>query len=382
MLGSRRRRRPQAGQALVLFVLTLTFVLIPAVGLVIDGGYALAQNRASQNSSDFAALAGARVIAEWINGDSINGTDANVQAAITASIRTNGGTPLVFDDPVNHPSGPRYINANGGFACVDASGASTVCTSANAGSSYVGNGAIPTGAVGVLVNTSRSWTAFFHGLFVPDTWAASTTATAKGGYAAGGPGGDVFPAGIAEAFFNGRTTCSGSISTDPTSPCYPQHLTPGNLNVPGGFGWLKFGCDGFGLGQSSTFYGGSPAGCQNNKPFLQTEIGPPSKSFGCCTQVGLPGSADLIGSLPGNKASADCSYYIDNKVIVIVPVWDYAGGQGSNAYYHIVGFTGFQLTACDGGKDIEGVWRQPFFLGPTTTTPGFAGAPLAVQLVN
>jgi hypothetical protein len=65
-----------------------------------------------------------------------------------------------------------------------------------------------------------------------------------------------------------------------------------------------------------------------------------------------------------------------------IAVWDYAGGTGSNAYYHIVGYTGFQITDCNGGKDIEGVWRQPFWLGPTTTDPGFAGAPLAVQLVQ
>jgi hypothetical protein len=27
----------------------------------------------------------------------------------------------------------------------------------------------------------------------------------------------------------------------------PQHFTPDDLNVPGGFGWLKFGCDGYDL---------------------------------------------------------------------------------------------------------------------------------------
>ena len=69
-------------------------------------------------------------------------------------------------------------------------------------------------------------------------------------------------------------------------------------------------------------------GCAESKPFLQGEIGPPSNSYGCCTQVGLPGSADKIGSLPGNKASADCDYYIDNEITVTVPIWDTAGGNG------------------------------------------------------
>jgi hypothetical protein len=226
------------------------------------------------------------------------------------------------------------------------------------------------------VSSSTTWNPYFLGIIGVSNWTASTAATARGGYAAGGPAGGVFPVGIAEAFFNGRTPCAGVISASPADPCYPAHLTPGSLNVPGGFGWLKFGCPGYGLGQ------GSAGGCDNNKPFLQSEIDPPTNSHGCCTQTGLPGSPDKIGSLPGNKASADCSYWINNKIVVTIPVWDSASGTGQNASYHIIGFTGFQITSCNGGKDIEGVWRVPFFLGPTTSTPGFAGAALAVQLLK
>ena len=86
------------------------------------------------------------------------------------------------------------------------------------------------------------------------------------------------------------------------------------------------------------------SGCEENKPFLQEEIGPSSNSFGCCTAVTGDPDLDRIGSLPGNKASADCSYYIDNEIIVTVPIWDYAGGTGANGWYHIIGFAGFQLT--------------------------------------
>jgi hypothetical protein len=189
----------------------------------------------------------------------------------------------------------------------------------------------------------------------------------------------VFPAAIAEAFFDGRQPCAGPVSDAADSPCHPQLLTPGNLNVPGGFGWVKFGCDGYGLGQDPPANAG---GCSNNKPFLQTQIGPPGNSYGCCTAPGVPGSADKVGSLPGNKANVDCSYYVDNKLMVMVAVWDVAGGSGSNAWYHVVGYTGFQITACDSGTNMQGIWRQPFYLGPTTTVPGFAGAPLAVQLVR
>jgi len=84
-------------------------------------------------------------------------------------------------------------------------------------------------------------------------------------------------------------------------------------------------------------------------------------------------------------ADADCSWYILHNIIVTVPIWDTAQGNGSGATYHIVGFSGFQITACSGGKDIEGVSRQLFYSsGPTTSDPGTSGLPqaLAVQLVR
>jgi len=183
---------------------------------------------------------------------------------------------------------------------------------------------------------------------------------------------------VSLSFFQTYPFCSGPVSTNPSDPCYPVQLTPGNLNVPGGFGWLKFGCDGYGLGQDG------PPDCDNSKPFLQSEIGPPSNSYGCCTAVGLPGSLDRIGSLPGNKVSADCSYWIDNEVTVTVPIWDTAGGTGQNGWYHIVGFSGFQITNCRGGKDVAGVWRKAFFLGPVGSTPSTPGVPqpLGVQPIK
>jgi hypothetical protein len=337
--------------------------MILGVGLVIDGGNALAQRRASQNAADLASLAGARIVAEWVSGDTSNGTDANTVASITASVAANGGAAITYGTP----NGPRYVNKNGAFT------------------GWVGGGSIPANTVGVKVSSSRSWNPYFLRIIGETNWTATADATARGGYAAGGPPGGVFPAGIAEAFFQG-SPCSGDISNDPSSPCYPTQFTPGSLNVPGGFGWLKFGCEGpdnnnkpFGLGQVAPADAG---GCGNDKGFLQTEIGPPAQSFGCCTAVGLSGSGDDIGSLPGDKASADCSTYISSGVTVIVPVWDGAYGTGQNAYYHIVGFTGWQITGCDGGKHLSGVWRQPIWSGPTTSTPGFAGAPLAVQLIH
>jgi Flp pilus assembly protein TadG len=362
-------RKRAEGQILALFALG-AIVIVLAVGLVIDGGNALNQRRNSQNTSDFAALAGARVVAEWIDekattGLYVNGTDANVAAAITTSINASGADPITF----GAPSGPTYVDANGAVL------------------GYVGTGAAgatpPANTVGVSVNSSRTFRPYFLSVIGVSNWKASSVATARGGYAAGGPGGDVFPAGISLAFFQTYPFCTGAVGS--SASCQPEHLTPGNLNVPGGFGWLKFGatgkCTGYGLGMSTT------SGCDPNKGFLQTEIGPPPNSFGCCTAVNGGTSTDAnpidrIGSLPGNKASADCSYYINNNVTVTVPIWDNAGGTGDNAWYHIVGFGGFQITNCDGGKDIEGVWRKQFFQGPTTSTPSTPYQSLAVQLIK
>ena len=346
------------GQMLVLFALSLTAIVL-LVGLVIDGGNGLVQRRGAQNASDFAALAGARIVAEFVGGDLVNGTDGNVQAAINNAVSSNGGDTVVF----GAPDGPRYVDQAGGIL------------------NFVSTG-LPSNAAGVTLSSSRSWRPYFLGIIGVSQWKATAAATAKGGYCNNcpPPSGTLFPVGISTSFFSTYPFCSGPVSAIPSDPCYPQHLTPGNLNVPGGFGWLKFGCDGYGLGQDPP---ANIGGCSNNVPFLDAEIGPPSNSYGCCTGVGVAG-LDHIGSLPGNKVSADCDYYINNAITVTVPIWDVAGGTGSNAWYHIVGFAGFQLTGCSGGKNVEGVWRKPFFTGPTTTTPPPAGVPgvLGVQLVK
>ncbi len=349
------RGRGARGQAIVMFALSLT-VIVLLLGVAVDGGYALVQRRTSQNTADFAALAGARIVAVWIAGNSNDGNDSNAKAAITASNNVNGGAAITFG-----ANGPAYVGSDGSVLGV------------------VGQGWIPAATTGVRVIANRSWAPYFLRFVGMNQWTASATAIARGGWAASGPASALFPIGIAEAFFNNREPCAGPISGQVDDPCYPRHLTPGNLNVPGGFGWLKFGCAGYGLGQIAP---ANVGGCSNSKPFLQTEIGPPGNSFGCCTQIGLPGSNDFIGSLPGNKASADCSSWISQGATLPIAVWDYAAGNGSNAYYHIVGFTGFQITACNGGKDVEGIWRQPFYVGPTTPIPGFAGAALAVQLIQ
>ena len=249
-----------------------------------------------------------------------------------------------------------------------------IIPAAGAVGSFVGNGTIPTGAAGVKVSAGRNFKTYFLGLMGVGNWDATASATATGGYAAGGPGtgGTLFPAGISLSFFTTFPFCSGPVSTVPTDACYPHQLTPGNLNVPGGFGWLKFGCDGYGLGQDPPQNAG---GCSNSKPFLQSEIGPPSNSYGCCTQVGI--SAASISRQPARQQG-------QRRLLLLHRQRDHRDRSRSGipraatapaAGVHVISFAGFQVTGCRGGKDIAGVWRKAFFVGPTTTDEPDAGFP-------
>ena len=159
------------------------------------------------------------------------------------------------------------------------------------------------------------------------------------------------PVGIQEDTFDDLADCPLADFHD----CVGA-LTPGQLNIPGGFGWLKFGLDGNG-GKCdwAVSLGMLPdGGCESSKVYLDSQIGPPANSHGCCQAVGSPsGSVDLIGSLTGNEWG-DLSWYVENEIPVWVPVWDYASGTGSNGAYHIVGFGAIILT----GDNEHAKWLE------------------------
>ncbi len=90
------------------------------------------------------------------------------------------------------------------------------------------------------------------------------------------------------------------------------------------------------------------------------------QTYECCTEVGLPGSADKIGSLTGNEWG-DISYYVDNHIPVWVPIWgDSTGGTGANAYYDIVGFGAILLT----GDNEHAKWLEGAAIDVPCALPG------------
>ena len=62
-------RGDERGQVLVIFAAGLLALLI-GVGIVVDGGNVMAQQRATQNGVDAAAQAGTTVIAQYLMGGS------------------------------------------------------------------------------------------------------------------------------------------------------------------------------------------------------------------------------------------------------------------------------------------------------------------------
>jgi Flp pilus assembly protein TadG len=357
-----RPSRRESGQMVVLFALSL-IGLVLLVGLVIDSGFAFAQRRGTQNAADFAATAGTRIVAQARIGDAVNGTDGNVKNSIQAVLAANHALPATFDAA----SGPRYVDRSG-----------TRLT-------YVGDpalaGAIPTSAYGVAVGARTTWRPFLLGVIGMNNWTASADAVAI--TPSNGASGGVVPFGVSVSSVSGGGAYSVCPSGQTAESCGTHHLTPGSLNTPGGFGWLKFGCyartdaDGkrYGLGQVLPAASG---GCSNSKPFLDDEWGTPPappNTFGCCTSISASTAAGFgndIGSLPGNKASVNdgtpaINYDETNNLWVWVPIWDTANGNGSNGYYHIIGYSAFEIVHIKGGKDIEGVLRLA--LDPATGKP-------------
>lgn len=319
---SRDLKPSQRGQALPLFAIALTAIVI-GVAVVVDGGFAFAQRRVAQNAADFAAMAATRIVGQKLTGTPPgSGTAQNVRNAIDSVLAANDA---------------QFVSAT--YVDEDGVAVGDVATASS----------IPDTAFGVVVNARTAWKPFLLGVIGVFDWEAGSSATAiTPGKSLGG---GVLPIGIQHSTYDGLTECP----LNNLNPCINQNLTSGHLNIPGGFGWLKFGLQGSGNKCDWPVSLGMLAdgGCATSKPFLDSQIGPPANSHGCCTEVGLPGSEDKIGSLTGNEWG-DLSYYTDNRIPVWVPIWSTAAGTGSNAYYDIVGFGAIVLT----GDDEHARWLE------------------------
>jgi hypothetical protein len=310
-----RDPRSQRGQAAALFALTLSALVLGAA-VAIDGGFAFSQRRLAQNAADFAAMAGTRIVGEALTERPAGaGTAANVEGAVKSALAANGAELV----------GAQYVDEHGVLI-----------------GDVVGASIIPTHAFGVVVSARTDWEPFLLGVLGVDEWVASASATAvTSGESAGG----VIPLGIRDEVWEDLAQCP----LDDIQDCL-DGLTESQLNISGGFGWLKFGIDDAQCNWPGSL-GMDEGGCENDQNFLDFQLGPPANSFNCCDPVGS--GPDRIGSLTGNEWG-NLDYYVENPIVVWIPIWDYAGSSGSNSYYHIVGFGAIRLT----GHSEHAKWLQ------------------------
>jgi hypothetical protein len=153
--------RRQAGQALVLMTLAMV-AMLAMTALVIDGGNAFVQQRATQNGADAAAEAGAVVLAYNLAGGSHS--DSEVLAAVTASATKNGIT-------LQSPVPALYTNVNGNSLGVTVGSLGLVPP--------------PPAAAGVRAFGFRTFTTYVGGIVGINQLGSSAQATAVSGPSAG-----------------------------------------------------------------------------------------------------------------------------------------------------------------------------------------------------
>lgn len=369
----RTARDERRGQIVVVFALSLV-ALILAVGLVIDGGNAWSQRRIAQNAADFAALAGTKVVAASAGTPQ---TNANVQLAVETSLATNG---------LSSPA----LGTNYTASYVDSAGTLVA--------GYGSSGNVPSAVIGVQVTPTKTFRTYFLGVAGVTSFNASATATAKSGPypgSFGGPGGNLVPVAVKLDVINGLQNCPQGSAVGSGGACNPVALTEGNHSAPGQFAWMSWNGTG-------------------NTPYLCSILGPPANS----PSYTVPANGYIVISGNTGVSNSSCvrngiDAWVAMQATILVPIVSPgpppAGqncttapqycfsngtpypvtiqGNGSNATYNVIGFAGFQLTGCSNPcvKNLQGVFRQAFFLGPTGGSPGTPGTPggtLAIQLVR
>lgn len=165
------RTRPDAERGQILVIVAVGMIAIVAmVALVVDGGFAWAKQRDTQNAADASAEAGATILMQNLAGVSPAKTDADVEAAVTQAATENGTAVDVA----------YYTNIDG--ALIDPSGA---VTTSEASAAEVGDGAIPPGASGVLARNEQDFDTFLARVIGFSELTSREDATAVTGYLEG-----------------------------------------------------------------------------------------------------------------------------------------------------------------------------------------------------
>jgi len=346
------------GQVLAIVAVGMIGILA-MVGLVIDGGYAWAQQRETQNGADAVALAGAAVIQQDIGGNPR--TNGDVGCAVEDAAEANG---IDLERAV-------YTDAFG-----DALVPEVPVGACSAG----GGGAIPDGAQGVRGEGSQDFDTFLMQVVGFNQMTAEADAVAVVGRY-GGVTGAILPVTIPLTL----STCDSSLAEYTVGegpwafrPTQAERTAQTLVTLPlcdagpGSVGWLDMGCR-----PNIEEFITNPCDLQIPIPdWLHTQTGnvnnledvitdytgtngsPTSWGISDDSIVSLPIHTNTCDVDPGNLSYCPPTNADENQ-------WK---GEGDNLYYYVSGWVGFMVDqAHTSGGDIA--CRQapgtPVLVNPT-----------------
>jgi hypothetical protein len=367
--------RTSRGHALPIMVLALTMLII-AVAVTTDGGNVYGKQRATQNGSDAAALAGAVALGNYgaCKLNSCTGpTDAEIRAAIDAAAAKNSSPDDVFTitnayytDVCGTPLDENGYPATGPNGSVDLSTAAKVGggtipadqgTTANCSTGDYGP------VAGVLVFGHRDVKAFVAGIIGINSFAVDTQATAVSAYGAcaASQGCGFIPIAIPSSI----TTCNGGT---PLSTGYPWPMDPIVVTIP-----LCADANG-----AYTYLDWTPPGGGCNDLIDQVTQGANSPitlpSWQAVTRPGNCNAARLqtaLRSLDGTVARAPeyehtCDAWGDSRqpTINTPPQYGCTGtldsGNGGGTYWRLIGQLGLKLCIASDADCMARVPPAPY----------------------
>ena len=319
------------GQVLVLVAAALTFML-GVVGIVIDGGYAFAQQRGSQNGADAAATAGALVLAQNLPfralGQTLPKADSDVAAEVSKIAGDNG---LASIDAYYTDQAGNLLRPDGSLA------------TGTSDAAQVGITTIPPGTWGVNAVATKAFNTFFARVLGLTTITATTTATSVSGYVENAGAGNVLPVTIPLNMI----TCdnNGDFLTIQPPTWWPENgdqevilpLCKGSAS--GNVGWLDWSPPGGGTQELEQ------AILHPSNPAI------PVPSWQYVTQTGNINSSQIEDALNTYAGRVVLIPFFDNACETAntaanseCPVGS-GPGTGQNNWYHMPLFFGFEMRA-------------------------------------
>ena len=311
------QRHEERGQSLVLMALALV-ALLAMTGLIVDGGNAWAQQRASQNASDSSAEAGTVILVQRLSGATAPSSSyATGCPTAPADQWDRAVCNAVYGAAANNSvsvNSAKYTNFDGSLLLAD-----------------VGAGSVPAGAQGVRTIGTRQFSTYLAGVVGITKLEAATEGTAVLGaittFCPQGQSCQVLPV----TFPVNVSSCAGNGSLTPGSGPWPyvgtnamtaanEAIVPLCKNGPGSVGWLDWPCN-----------------AVNGTPGLVDEI-----TNSCVRSLTLP---EWIGTSDGNPNTGGVEDAINALATkqLLLPQFDDVRGTGSGLQYHVVQLFGFVL---------------------------------------